>query len=180
MSSFIPRKIIRRYISKLEGAAFGIADGIICILGLIFGVAIATQNAWLIIIAAVAGGVADALGNSIGFFISQSAERGVQIQMRRDGRKVHVHTKLETVESAVFSFVATIIVLCVLVLPFVFLDINSALLATSVIGMAVLFILGTCIGGLAGEDRLGQALLFVALGAAGVTVGFLVGYLFKI
>lgn len=61
----------------LEGASFGLADGIICFLGIILGVAEATKDVKLVIISGIVGGIADAFGNSFGFFISQRTERGV-------------------------------------------------------------------------------------------------------
>jgi len=165
---------------ELEGMAFGIADGVICILGLIFGVAIATQSTTLIIIAALAGGVADAFGNSIGFFISQSAERGVQMQRKKRGNVTNIHTKQETIMNAVFSFVATIVMLFILLSPFLVLNMWSALIVTSSIGVLILFVLGFFIAKLTGEDSLRTAIIFVILGIAGVAVGYFIGSLFKI
>ena len=68
----------------MEGVAFGLTDGIICFLGIIIGVAEATQNVRLVVIAGIVSGIADALGNSIGFFVSQSTERGVQIHHKKE------------------------------------------------------------------------------------------------
>jgi VIT1/CCC1 family predicted Fe2+/Mn2+ transporter len=60
---------------RLEGIAFGLADGLIMCLGLIIGVAEVTFETRLVIITGIIGGFANAFGNSIGFFMSQSAER---------------------------------------------------------------------------------------------------------
>ena len=165
---------------ELEGAAFGVADGVICILGLIFGVAIATQSPQFVIIAAIAGGVADAFGNSIGFFISQSAERGVQIQRKKGGEVTHVHTKQETILNAVFSFIATLVVLGILVLPFLILNMSQALIMTTVLGIIILFIHGFLIAKLTDEHQLRLAVIFVLLGMAGVAIGYFIGSLFKV
>lgn len=67
----------------MEGVAFGLADGIICCLGLVIGVAEATVNLpllerrSLILASGILGGLANAFGNSIGFFLSQETERSV-------------------------------------------------------------------------------------------------------
>ena len=164
---------------ELEGAAFGIADGVICILGLIFGVAIATQNTNLTIIAALAGGVADAFGNSIGFFISQSTERGVQIQRKKGGEETHIHTKQETILNAVFSFIATIIVLGVLLFPFLIFNIWNALVMTTAIGILILFFLGIFVAKLTGENQIKTAAIFIILGIVGAVIGYFIGSLFK-
>lgn len=66
----------------MEGVAFGLADGIICCLGIVIGVAEATINLpllerrSLILASRILGGL---FGNSIGFFLSQETERSVQI-----------------------------------------------------------------------------------------------------
>ncbi|MCW3993915.1 MAG: VIT1/CCC1 transporter family protein [Candidatus Bathyarchaeota archaeon] len=64
---------------RLEGIAFGLADGLIMCLGLIIGVAEVTSDTRFVIITGIIGGFANAFGNSIGFFMSQSAERAIQI-----------------------------------------------------------------------------------------------------
>ena len=165
---------------ELEGAAFGAADGVICILGLIFGVAIATQNTTLILIAALAGGVADAFGNSIGFFISQSTERGVQIQRKKGGEVTHVHTKQETILNSVFSFIATLIVLGILLFPFILFSIGDALIMTTALGVLILFFLGIFVAKLTGENQIKTAAIFILLGISGAAVGYFIGSLFKI
>ena len=81
---------------RLEGIAFGLADGLIMSLGLIIGVAEATTDPRLVIIAGVIGGFANAFGNSIGFYMSQSAERGLQIlEIVEHGVTTNVHSKTE-------------------------------------------------------------------------------------
>jgi len=67
---------------RLEGIAFGLADSLIMCLGLTIGVAEATSDTQLVIITGIIGGFANAFGNSIGFFMSQSAERALQIRAR--------------------------------------------------------------------------------------------------
>jgi len=165
---------------ELEGVAFGTADGVICTLGLIFGVAIATNNISLIIISAVAGGVANSFANSIGVFISQSAERGVQMQRKEIGHETHVHTKQETVLNAAFSFIASLAVLSILLLPFLIFNIGTALILTSILGIVILFTLGFMIAKLTRENRMKTAVIFVLLGIAGVVVGYIIGSLFKV
>ena len=77
----------------MESIAFGLTDGVICFLGIIVGVARATSDRNLVIIASIAGGIADALGNSVGFFISQTTERAVQIYGVEQGTESRVIQK---------------------------------------------------------------------------------------
>src|SRR5512136_2313655 len=107
----------------LESIAFGATDGCICFLGIIVAVARATSNIEAVIIAAVAGGIADAMGNSVGFFVSQSTERTVQLNATNGEEHDHVHTEREVYMSGVATFLATVAVLGLLLLPFAFLTI---------------------------------------------------------
>lgn len=160
----------------LEGAAFGLADGIICFLGIIIGVAEATQDVRLVVISGIVGGIANALGNSIGFFISQSTERGVQIHHTEEhGEKVRVHSQREVWMSAVLSFGATMIALVILIVPFAFFTLPMAVVSTFLIGTTALFILGRYVGRISGESPLKTGLKYAALGMAGAVISYLVG-----
>ena len=126
-----------------ESIAFGLTDGVICFLGIIVGVARATSDPVAVIIAAVVGGVADALGHSLGFFVSQSTERAVQIRGAEDGDNTHIHSKREVYMSGVFSFLATILALVLLLSPFSFLSVWPATTLSFIIGTVSAFVLGT-------------------------------------
>ena len=160
----------------MEGVAFGLADGIVCFLGIIIGVAEATLDVRLVVITGIVGGIADALGNSIGFFISQSTERGAQIHsLEEHGENVRVHSHREVWMSGVLSFVATIAALVILIVPFLFLNLSAALVSTFVIGILVLFFLGRYVGKMGGENPLKTGLKYAALGVAGAVVSYFVG-----
>lgn len=127
----------------LESIAFGLTDGMICFLGIIVGVAEATSNPVFVIIAGLIGGIADALGNSVGFFVSQTTERAVQIHgVEEHGTETRIHSRREVWMSGVFSFFATIVALVLLLSPFIFLDIWNATYVAFVIGTTISFILG--------------------------------------
>ena len=128
----------------LEGFAFGMTDGIICFLGIIIGVAQATRDPLMVIIAGIVGGVADAFGNSIGFLISQLTEQSIQLHQEENlGMEVRVHTQKEVINSGVFSFLATIIALLLLIGPYFFIDdFYLAMFLTFIFGVLALFFLG--------------------------------------
>ncbi|MBS7609098.1 VIT1/CCC1 transporter family protein [Candidatus Bathyarchaeota archaeon] len=160
----------------LEGAAFGLADGIICFLGIIIGVAEATQDVRFVVISGIIGGIADALGNSIGFFISQSTERGVQIhETVEHGKKVRIHSRKEVWMSGFLSLGATFLALLLLMMPFAFLPLFSAIAFTFLIGNVTLFLLGRYVGHLSGESSIKTGLKFAALGTIGAIVSYGVG-----
>jgi predicted membrane protein (TIGR00267 family) len=159
----------------MESVAFGLTDGVICFLGIIVGVATATLDPKMVIIAGIVGGVADALGNSIGFFVSQATERAVQLKEAEQGDNSHIHSKKEVYMSGVFSFMATLIALMFLISPFIFLEVWPATEASFIIGTIVSFILGTHIGKMGGETPLKSGIKYCLITMLGAVVSYGVG-----
>jgi len=164
----------------MESVAFGLTDGVICFLGIIVGVATATLDARLVIIAAVIGGVADALGNSIGFFVSQSTERAVQLKEAEEGEIHHVHSKKEVMLSGVSSFLATLFVLCFLLFPFLFFGVWQATTASFILGIVLSFLLGMYIGKLGGENIYKSGIKYSCITILGAIVSYGLGELLHI
>lgn len=168
---------VMKLIEGFQGAAFGLTDGVICIIGLIIGVAVATSNINLILIAAIAGGLADALGNAIGFYLSELTERGSQIHARDEhGITTVVHSLREVFLSGALSFLATAFVLFVLLAPFFFLDINSSVICSFGIAAVILFSLGAYVGKLSNESPMRKGMVYLVLGILGAAFSYLVGY----
>ena len=158
----------------LESIAFGATDGCICFLGIIVGVARATSDIRAVIIAAVAGGIADALGNSVGFFVSQTTERTVQLN-ETNGEDHHlVHTEREVYLSGVATFLATVAVLGMLLLPFAFFTIWPAVAIASVTSIVIAFILGSYVGRLTGNP-FKTGIKYAAVTVFGAVVSYGVG-----
>jgi len=160
-----------------ESIAFGLTDGVICFLGIIVGVASATSDSITVIIATIVGGIADALGNSIGFFVSQSTERAVQISSGEAGDNAHVHSKREVWLSGVFPFLATIVALGLLIMPFSFLGVWPATAVSFVIGTILAFVLGSYIGKLSNERPYKNGIKYALITIMGAVVCYGVGEL---
>ena len=159
----------------MESVAFGITDGIICFLSLIVGVARAASNPILVITATIVGGIGDALGNSIGFFVSQATERAVQIYETQQGANMRVHSKREVWMSGVFSFLATGVTLALLLAPFAFLPLWPATTFSFLIGTISAFILGTYIGKLNNENPYKSGIKYACITIAGALISYFVG-----
>ena len=156
---------------RLEGIAFGLADGLIMCLGLIIGVAEVTSNTRLVIITGIIGGFANAFGNSIGFFMSQSAERALQIHEIADhGATTRIHSKREVFTNSLFSFASTIAAVLILLSPFTFLCMNHATILTFMIGIIMAFILGSYIGKISYENPYKEGLKYVLLAILGAVI----------
>ena len=80
----------------------GMMDGLITLLGILMGVGAATGDAQLVIISGLVGGIANSFGTSVGFYTSEQAERGQQIEFYKKKRNVkiketsrYIHSKTE-------------------------------------------------------------------------------------
>jgi predicted membrane protein (TIGR00267 family) len=161
----------------LEGFAFGMTDGIICFLGIIIGVAQATQDPAMVIIAGIVGGVADAFGNSIGFLISQVTEQSIQMHQKENlKQEVRIHTQSEVIFSGIFSFIATIIALVLLIGPYFFIaDFFTAMFITFILGILALFLLGIYVAKISGKNKLKLGLLYAIVGITGTILAYTIG-----
>lgn len=169
-----------RTIEGFQGAAFGLADGVICILGMIVGVAVATNDVKFILVAGITGGLADALGNSFGFYLSELTERGAQIYQKSQGKEVSAHSMREVLASGILSFAATVFALVILLTPFLLTDMWTALVSCCVEGTVVLFLLGFYVGRLSGENPARMGTRYVALGVIGAVLSFVIGDVLKV
>jgi predicted membrane protein (TIGR00267 family) len=163
----------------MESIAFGLTDGIICFLGIIVGVATATLDSRLVLIAGIVGGVADALGNAIGFFVSQAAERAVQIR-GANGDNSQIHSKKEVWMSGVFSFLATLFTLVFLLLPFILLAVWTATIASFIVGTIMAFLLGIYVGRLEGQSYIKNGIKYCLITVFGALVSYGVGVLLHV
>ena len=159
----------------MESVAFGLTDGIVCFLGIIVGVARATSDPVFVMIAAIVGGIADALGNSVGFFISQTTERAVQIYGVEQGTESRIHSKKEIWMSGVFSFLATIVALILLLSPFTFLSVWNATLLSFLTGTVLAFVLGSYVGKIGKENPYKSGLKYAIITIVGAAIAYLIG-----
>jgi predicted membrane protein (TIGR00267 family) len=166
---------------RLEGIAFGLTDGLIMCLGLIIGVAEVTSDTRLVIITGIIGGFANAFGNSIGFFTSQSAERALQIQETTNhGVKTRIHSKREVYTNTLFSFASTIGAVLILLSPFLLLQMTAATILTFIIGTTASFLLGSYIGKMSSENPYIAGLKYAILAMVGAVVSHLMADLIQL
>jgi len=156
---------------RLEGVAFGLADGLIMCLGLIIGVAEATSNTQLVLVTGIIGGFANAFGNSIGFYMSQSAERALQVhETKEHGITTRIHTKREIFTNTFFAFASTIAAVLVLLSPFTVLHMNHAIILTFIIGTTMAFVLGSYVGKISYENPYRTGLKYALLAILGAVI----------
>jgi predicted membrane protein (TIGR00267 family) len=164
-----------------QGIAMGLMDGLITMLGIIVGVGIATDDAKLVIISGLVGGISNSFGTSIGFYTSENAERGQQIEFYRKNKGTrkdlqYIHSYSEIIGSAVLSFIAGAFAIVLPLLPFFLLsDVGAGMISSLVISTMLLFALGYYIGKINETNRLRSGLKYLFLGVISSIVAFVVG-----
>lgn len=164
-----------------QGVAMGLMDGLITLLGIIVGVGVATDDPKVVIISGLVGGISNSFGTSIGFYTSENAERGQQIEFykkskgtRKDLQYIHSHS--EIIGSAILSFIAGAFAIVLPLLPFLLLsDITASMISSLIISAMLLFVLGCYIGKINETDRLRSGLKYLFLGVISSTVAFIIG-----
>ena len=168
-----------------QGIAMGLMDGLITLLGIIVGVGIATDDTKVVIISGLIGGISNSFGTSIGFYTSENAERGQQIEFYKkskgDRKDLHyIHSHSEIIGSTVLSFIAGAFAIILPLLPFfLFSDITTSMISSVVISALLLFALGYYIGKINGTSRLRSGLKYVVLGIMSSAVAFVLGEILR-
>ncbi|MBI5228618.1 VIT1/CCC1 transporter family protein [Candidatus Micrarchaeota archaeon] len=168
------------FFEHFQGIAFGLMDGIVTLLGILIGVSEATGNAKIVIVSGLIGGIANSFGNAIGFYTSESAERGMQLRFyekkkKRDGTE-YLHTHSDIIQSALLSFFSSLLALFIPTLPFFLVDkIGNAMVLCVVLSISLLFFLGYYIGSIYRWNAWKSGIRYVLIGLIGAAVGFLAG-----
>ena len=159
-------------IEGFQGVAFGTVDGLITILGIVIGIATATQNSSAVVIAGLVGGLANSFGNSFGFYASELAERAEHIQENQ-----HLNSMTETRRSTLLAFAHSVGSTIVIVAPFVILSLRYAMIASLIVGLVLLFALGSVVGRFTHASPWKFAVRYVFLGLIGAALSFMAGAL---
>lgn len=102
-----------------EGIAWGMPDGVIYFVGILFGIPKTTQDRILVLIAHIGGGAADALRTSCGILIAQFTERVVpRPRNEHPGNEVRGPSKREVWRSEGLSSSPILFVVFILIPPF--------------------------------------------------------------
>jgi predicted membrane protein (TIGR00267 family) len=157
-------------IEGFQGVAFGTMDGLITILGVVIGVASATQNSGVVVISGLVAGLANAFGNSFGFYASELAERAEHIQENQQ-----VSSMTETRRSTLLAFAYSLASTLVIVAPFFIFRLMHAVITSLILALALLFALGAVVGNFSHASPWKFGIRYVLLGLAGAALSFMVG-----
>jgi predicted membrane protein (TIGR00267 family) len=157
-------------IEGFQGVAFGTMDGLITVLGVVIGIANATESSGIVVISGLVAGLANAFGNSFGFYASELAEKAEHIQENQ-----HVSSMAETRRSTVLAFVHSLGSTIVIVAPFALFSLTYAMIASLIVALTLLFALGALVGKFSHASAWRFGIRYVLLGLAGAALSFAVG-----
>jgi predicted membrane protein (TIGR00267 family) len=160
----------------------GTIDGLLAVLGIIIGASASTTDAGIIIKAALGGGIALGLTNGIGSYLAESAveygriaavERAI-LQDLKDTR-IEEQAKRRIIIGSIIHGGASLIGSIIPLAPFFLLPAGTALIASIVLSLSTLVILGLYSGKVSGQGYLKSILRMVSLGLIIVIVTGLLG-----
>lgn len=155
----------------IQGAAFGIVDGIIAMLGTTFAISVFSENPLLVLVTGIAVGFSNGIANAAGFFISEEVE---------SQHGISGHTPKEIYKAALFCFVGSVGVVILALFPYLFFSFGLARILSLLIGALILFLLGVYHATISKESRIGEGLKFFFISVIAALLCYGLGYLIKI
>jgi VIT1/CCC1 family predicted Fe2+/Mn2+ transporter len=125
--------------SLLKGLSFGLTSGVITTLGMLVGVSSSTHLPSAVIGAIIAIAVADAMSDAFGIHVSEESENR--------------HTDKEVWESTFATLVSKFLFAITFVVPFLLLDLNTAVLVDILWGMLLITVTSVGIADLQDKRR---------------------------
>ena len=156
---------------NLRDFILGAQDGIVNVLGLVLGVASATFDTKVVLIAGLAGLFAESISMGAVAFTSTKAAHDYYKKVKQKKEESLYKNPLKI---GMFVFWATILGSIIPIIPFFFLSVKAGIIASVVFSGIILFIMGTVKGKLTiGGYKSGVEMLIVGLFAA--DAGYLIG-----
>ena len=147
----------------LQGMTFGAMDAIINVIGIVIGLGV-IGNKVAVVIGLLVAGIANSLGNSAGFHVSEETEG--------------IHTRKEVWQSTLMAFVGTFATTFILLIPLLLFELSTAILICAGLGVVCIILLATIIGNISGFTKRQTCKLmceYVALAALVIVIAYFVG-----
>ena len=149
-------------IKGIEGATFGLMDGIVTTLGIIIGLG-ATGSRLALIVGVLVTTVADALADAAGIHVSQETERK--------------HSNEQVRFATIFSFAFRLLAGIILIIPIFLLEFFTSVFVSVAVGMVMIAFLGYFIGKTRKESTLRMIAEYIGLGLVVVVISYYIGIL---
>ena len=172
----IRMKSFRHFIlSSMRELVFGLEDSLVSTLGTITGIAVGTQNTYVVILSGFVLIAAESTSMAAGSYLSSRSAEGAEDEWEKEqGRKKH-HVKNHPIRGALVMWVSYVLGGFIPLAPYFFLSISRALLPSILLTVVSLFIVGAWSGIFTKRSfvRSGFEMVIVSLSAA--LIGYLIG-----
>lgn len=156
---------------SLREIVMGAQDNLTTVLAVVLGVAIGSGEVRTVALAGLAAGTAEAISMAGVLYTATRAERDLA---ESEGRSVN-GTLNEPIVAAVITFGAAIVAAVIPLAPFTMLALYPAAIASALLSVSALFVLGFWTGGVTRKSRWGAGGRFVAIGGLAALGSALVG-----
>ncbi len=173
----------RRRIKKYEGLAIrdlilGGQDGMVNVLGIVLGVATATPNISIILVAGFSGAVAEAF--SMGAVAYTSSKTFEEYIKGHKGNNSHIESNSSPVFDSVIVFLSAFFGAAIPLIPFMYFSVEVAIMFSLAVSLVTLFLAGSITGKISNSKNwLWAGLRVLLIGAGAALLGYLVGTYFQ-
>jgi VIT1/CCC1 family predicted Fe2+/Mn2+ transporter len=154
----------RSYADGMQGAAFGVIEATIMMIGVMIGLSI-TGDRRVLMLGVVAAGIADAVANGAAFYISEEAEG--------------IHTRKGVKHAAYMTFLGTLIAVALVVSPLLYLSLKWGMILSAVVAVILISSVGSYVARHSMKKKSTVILQYLLIAFAAAVVCFLAGELVK-
>lgn len=164
--------------SLFKDFILGGQDGLVEVLGLSLGLGIATGSSRIVLIAGLASTLSESISMGAVAYTSSEAEqdyfKSIKVNPRLSKKLIHPF------KSAWVVLIASIIGSLIPLAPFFFINVNSAMIYSSIITALALFVTGALESRITNSNKwLNKGLRLMFIGLVSASIGFLVGLISK-
>lgn len=154
---------------------FGLEDSLVSTLGVVVGIAVGTDNRYVVVLSALVVIVVESLAMSAGTYLSNKSQMEMENANAGNSFRRLTHLVSTSLKDSIFMGVSYIIGGIISVLPFFFIEPSEAIIPSVIISISTLFSIGFIKGKIVKINpiRSGLEMSLVSLSAAGL--GFIVG-----
>ena len=148
-------------ITKQQGIAFGTMDGVVNVLGVLLSLSIATGSKTAVITGVLAAGLANALANSSGFYVSEET--------------TGLYTERQIIFATITAFLSSFGSALLVLLPTFIFDLTAGLWSGFFIGIIMLFVIGYAFSYADKRRAIIIGIKYVSIGLIVSAIGFTLG-----
>jgi predicted membrane protein (TIGR00267 family) len=172
--------LTRMILSRIREVIFGLEDGLVSTLGVITGIAVGTQDRFVIILSGIVLVAVESLSMAAGTYLSNKSEAEANLA-RKAKHALHKFIRLNhdqkggPTKDALAMGVAYIMGGAVPIVPYLILPIQTALFVSIIATITTLFLVGVGKAKLTQTDPLQSGFEMVTVSLSAAVLGFVIG-----